>query len=102
MVTLYVILKPPPHSTIASQVDYKVLSLFLLEESRLASEERQGATCIRNVPAIIGNQWKKYQVWPFLVVVQLIHRLRQADICCTTTAQLFFIPLLVHRRAINS
>ena len=31
----------------------------------------------------------------FLVVVQLIHRLAQADISCTTTARLCFFPLLV-------
>ena len=31
---------------------------------------------------------------PFVVVVvQLIHRLTQADISCTTTAYLFFFPL---------
>ena len=29
-----------------------------------------------------------------MVVVQLIHRLTQADISCTTTASLFFFPLL--------
>ena len=34
----------------------------------------------------------------FLVVVQLIHRLAQADISCTTTARLFFFPLLAHGR----
>ena len=31
-----------------------------------------------------------------VVVVQLIHRLMQADISCTTTARLFFFPLLGH------
>ena len=30
----------------------------------------------------------------FLVVVQLIHRLTQSDISCTTTARLFFFPQL--------
>ena len=39
-------------------------------------------------------QWEEEHVWPFLVVVQLIHRLRQADISCTTTDRLFFNPLL--------
>ena len=29
-----------------------------------------------------------------LVVVQLIHRLTQADIICTTTTRLFFLPVL--------
>ena len=32
----------------------------------------------------------------FLVGLQLIHRLTQADISCTTTARLFFFPLLAH------
>ena len=31
-----------------------------------------------------------------MVVVQLIHRLTQADISCTTTPRLFFFPLLVN------
>ena len=44
------------------------------------------------------KQWKKEQVWPFLVVVQRIHRLMQADISCTRTARLIFLPLLEHKR----
>ena len=43
---------------------------------------------------MISKQWKKEQVWQFYVVLQLIHRLTQADISCTTTASLFFFPLL--------
>ena len=31
-----------------------------------------------------------------LVIVQLIHRLMQTDIRCTTTARLFYFPLLVY------
>ena len=43
-----------------------------------------------------NNQWKKEQVFNNVVVavVQLIHRLTQADISCTTSARLFFFPLL--------
>ena len=37
------------------------------------------------------KQWKKEEVWPFLVVVQLINRLTQADISCTKTARLTMI-----------
>ena len=33
----------------------------------------------------------------FLVAAQLIHRLMQADTSCTTTAHLFFFPLLGHK-----
>ena len=40
----------------------------------------------------------------FLVFVQLIHRLMQADISCTTTDRLFFFPLhddyLLDRQAV--
>ena len=39
---------------------------------------------------------KKNKSGNFLVVVQLIHRLTQADISCTTTPRLFFFPLLVN------
>ena len=42
---------------------------------------------------VVIKQWKKEQVWPFLVVLQLIQRLTQADISCTM-ARLFFFPLL--------
>ena len=45
-------------------------------------------------PTLWPKQCKKEQLFPF-VVVQLIHRLMQADISCTTTAHLFFFPLLV-------
>jgi len=38
------------------------------------------------------KQWKKHG--HFLVVVQLIHRLTEADIRCTTTACLFFFHCL--------
>ena len=38
---------------------------------------------------IASKQWKKEQVWPFSVVVQLIHRLTQAEISCTSMACLF-------------
>ena len=41
-----------------------------------------------------SKQWEKEQVWLFFIVVQLIHRLIQADISCTTTARLFFFSLL--------
>ena len=34
----------------------------------------------------------------FLVVVQLIHSLMQADISCSTTARLFFFPLLANTK----
>ena len=37
---------------------------------------------------------KKSKFGHFLVAVQPIHRLTQADISCTTTARLFFFPLL--------
>ena len=37
---------------------------------------------------------KKNKFGHFLVVVQLIHRLTQADISCTTTVRLFFFPLV--------
>ena len=37
---------------------------------------------------------KRNKFGHFMVVVQLIHRLRQADISCTTTDRLFFNPLL--------
>ena len=40
------------------------------------------------------SQWKKALVRPCTVVVLPIHRLTQADISCTTTAHLFFFPLL--------
>ena len=46
-------------------------------------------------PIFIIKQWKKNKFCHFLVDVKLIHRLMQADICCTTTARLFFFPLLV-------
>ena len=38
----------------------------------------------------LSKQWKKEQVWQFLVVLQLA----QSDISCTTTARLFFFPVL--------
>ena len=37
---------------------------------------------------------KKNKFGHFLVFVELIHRLTQADISCTTMARLFFFPLL--------
>ena len=37
---------------------------------------------------------KKNKFGHFLVIVQLIHRLTQADISCTKTARLLFFPLL--------
>ena len=40
------------------------------------------------------KQWKKNKFGHFVVVVQLIHRLTQADISYTATARLFFFPLL--------
>ena len=40
------------------------------------------------------SRGKKNKFGHFLVVVQLIHRLMQADISCTTTARLFFCLLL--------
>ena len=41
------------------------------------------------------KQWEKRTSFAlFVVVVQLIHRLTQADISCKTTARLFFFPLL--------
>ena len=43
------------------------------------------------VALIFIKQWK---FGHFFVVVQLIHRLTQTDISCTTTACLFFFPLL--------
>ena len=43
------------------------------------------------VALIFIKQWK---FGHFFVVVQLIHRLTQADISCTTTACLFFFTLL--------
>ena len=36
--------------------------------------------------------------WPFFGSFQLIYRLTQADISCTTTAGLFFSPLLATDR----
>ena len=39
---------------------------------------------------------KKNKSGNFLVVVQLIHRLTQAEISCTIMARLFFSPLLEH------
>ena len=39
---------------------------------------------------------KKNTFCHFVVVVQLIHRLTQADISCTTPARLFFFPLLAN------
>ena len=39
---------------------------------------------------------KRTSLTIFSVVVQLIHRLTQTDISCTTTACLFFFPLLEH------
>ena len=42
-----------------------------------------------------SSSGKKNKFGHFLVDVKLIHRLIQADICCTTTARLFFFPLLV-------
>ena len=55
--------------------------------------------CRRPETIIKIKQWKKDQVWPFFfIVVQLIHRLTQADISCTTTARLFFFPLLEEDR----
>ena len=45
-------------------------------------------------PRVNNKQWKKEQVCQFFVVVQLIHRLTKADISCTTTAHMFFFPLL--------
>ena len=44
----------------------------------------------------VPKEWKNEQVWPFFIVVQLIHRLTQEDISCTTMGHLFFFPLLVH------
>ena len=44
------------------------------------------------------KQWKHEQVWPFFGSFQLIYRLTQADISCTTTAGLFFSPLLATDR----
>ena len=48
------------------------------------------------LPALPASSGKKNKFGHFLVVVQLIHRLTQADISCTTKARLFFFPLLVH------
>ena len=44
----------------------------------------------------MSSSGKRNKFVHFLVVVQLIHRLTQADIrfSCTTTARLFFFPLL--------
>ena len=42
---------------------------------------------------------KKNKFCHFVVVVQLVHRLMQADISCTTTARLFFFPLLADYHA---
>ena len=42
---------------------------------------------------------KKNKFRHFVVVVQLVHRLMQADISCTTTARLFFFPLLADYHA---
>ena len=44
---------------------------------------------------LIPKQWKKNKLGHFLVVVQLIHRLTQADISCATTPRLFYFPRLV-------
>ena len=49
-------------------------------------------------PSATTKQWEKKQDWPFFVFVQLIHRLTQVDISCTTAALLFFFPLLGHYR----
>ena len=50
--------------------------------------------CLRTVSS---KQWKKNKFCHFLVVVQLIHRLTQADISCPTTVRLFFFSLLVQQ-----
>ena len=49
----------------------------------------------------MNRQWKKNKIGHFLVVVQLIHRLIQADISCTTTACLFFFPLLARETKLS-
>ena len=45
---------------------------------------------------------KKNKRGHFLVVVQLSHRLMQADISCTTTARMFFFPLLGKKASLES
>ena len=48
------------------------------------------------VSSLRASGGKNYKFGHFLVIVQLIHRLTQADITCTTTARLFFFPLLAY------
>ena len=43
---------------------------------------------------LIHKQWKKNKFGHFKGVVQLIHRLTQGDTSYTTTARVFFFPLL--------
>ena len=45
---------------------------------------------------LLSSRGKRTSLAIFVVVAQLIHRLAQADISCTTTARLFFIPPLVY------
>ena len=49
-----------------------------------------------------GASRGKKQIWWFFVVVQLIHRLTQADISCTTMAHMFFFPLLADERELDN
>ena len=55
-----------------------------------------GGSCCGTRPTGLQctSSGKKNKFGPFLVVLLLIHRLMQADIRCTTTAHLFFFPLL--------
>ena len=52
--------------------------------------------------SFIVKQWKKEQVWQFLAVVQLIHRLMLADISCTNNGSLVLFSTACLSRLILS
>ena len=44
----------------------------------------------------MSKQWKKEQVWPFLCCCTADSQTDAGNISCTTTARLYFFPLLVY------
>ena len=79
-------------------VKTQITRLFLIKVVASVPSWLSGSAIFQEV---ITKQWKKEHVWTFLVIVQLIHRLTHADITCTTTACLFFFPLLGYHREKN-
>ena len=60
----------------------------------MIEETRRLVGNLPRVGMLCASRGKKNKFGHFLVVVQLIHRLMQAEISCTTTTRLFFFLLL--------